>query len=191
MASPVTGPSNPLHTLPPEASPLLVRLLGVATRPLERFLRIQAASGVILLMAAAVALIWANSTWADTYVAFWHAPLGIRVGSLYFERSLEWLVNDGLMAIFFFVVGLEIRREIHCGELAEWRRAALPAVAAVGGMLAPAGLYLAHARSPDAPMRRRGGACRWQLTSHLRSASSRCSASAYRRHCAFCCSRSR
>jgi NhaA family Na+:H+ antiporter len=111
-------------------------------------LRIEAASGVLLLIAATVALAWANSPWAETYTAVWQTKAGVRLGELVFERSLEWVVNDGLMVIFFFVVGLEIRREIHCGELSEWRRAALPAAAAAGGMLAPAVLYLALAGGP-------------------------------------------
>jgi len=102
----------------------------------------------MLLVAAAVALAWANSAWAESYVSLWHTPIGIRVGSFSFERTLEWFVNDGLMVIFFFVVGMEIRREVHCGELSEWRRAALPAAAALGGMLAPAALYLAFAAAP-------------------------------------------
>ena len=102
----------------------------------------------MLLVAAAVALVWANSAWAESYVSLWHTPIGIRVGSFSFERTLEWFVNDGLMVIFFLVVGMEIRREVHCGELSEWRRAALPAAAALGGMLAPAALYLAFAAAP-------------------------------------------
>jgi hypothetical protein len=75
--------------------------------------------------------------------------VGVRLGGFSFERSLEWYVNDALMVIFFFVVGLEIRREMHHGELSEWRRAAIPAAAALGGMLAPAGLYLAFAGEPS------------------------------------------
>lgn len=122
-----------------------MRLLQVAGRPLERFLRIEAASGVLLLVAAALALAWANSPWAASYAQLWHTTVGVRLGSFTFERSLEWVVNDGLMVVFFFVVGLEIRREIHCGELSDFRRAALPAAAALGGMLAPALLYLALA----------------------------------------------
>ncbi|AKQ63926.1 Na+/H+ antiporter NhaA type [Myxococcus hansupus] len=131
--------------LPPEAWEPLLRLSRFASRPLERFLRIEAASGILLLVAAAVALLWANSPWAESYAHFWHTPLGIRVGDFTFERSLEWVVNDGLMVIFFFVVGMEIRREIHHGELSTWRRAALPVAAALGGMLAPAALYLLFA----------------------------------------------
>lgn len=141
--------SNPLHTTPPEAWGPLFKFAKVAKRPLERFLHIEAASGVLLLVSASVALIWANSPWAQGYRHVWHTPLGVRIGQFAFERPLEWLVNDGLMAIFFFLVGLEIRREVFCGELSEWRRAALPAAAALGGMLAPAAIYLAIAGVPE------------------------------------------
>jgi NhaA family Na+:H+ antiporter len=137
-----------LDSDPPEAWPQFLRVARRAGRPLERFLGIEAASGILLLVAAAVALAWANSPWADSYVAVWHTPVGVRFGSFTFERSLEWLVNDGLMAIFFFVVGMEIRREVHHGELSEWRRAALPVAAAVGGMLVPAAVYLVVAGAP-------------------------------------------
>lgn len=140
--------SEGLPASPPEAWEPLLRFARLAGRPLERFLRIEAASGILLLVAAAVALVWANSPWAQSYVALWHTPVGLRIGSFAFERSLEWVVNDGLMVIFFFVVGMEIRREIHHGELSEWRRAALPAAAALGGMLAPAALYLVFAGAP-------------------------------------------
>jgi NhaA family Na+:H+ antiporter len=121
----------------------------MAGRPLERFLHIEAASGVLLLLMAGLALSWANSPWAASYQHLWHTPLGVRIGGFVFERPLEWVVNDGLMAIFFFLVGLEIRREVYCGELSEWRRAALPAAAALGGMLAPAGIYLLLASAPN------------------------------------------
>src|SRR5688572_3046303 len=131
---PNATPKSPLASPPPEAWEPLLRFARLAGRPLERFLRIEAASGILLLVAAAVALACANSPWAASYAQFWHTPLGIRVGSFHFERELEWVVNDGLMVIFFFVVGLEIRRELHHGELSEWRRAALPAAAAPGGM---------------------------------------------------------
>ncbi|MCE9668629.1 Na+/H+ antiporter NhaA [Myxococcus stipitatus] len=144
---PLNSPSLP--SSPPEAWEPLLRIARLATRPLERFLRIEAASGILLLVSAAVALAWANSPWAESYTHLWHTPVGVRVGSFTFERSLEWLVNDGLMVIFFFVVGMEIRRELHHGELSEWRRAALPAAAALGGMLAPAALYLLFAGAPE------------------------------------------
>lgn len=137
-----------LPSSPPEAWEPLLRFARRAGLPLERFLRIEAASGILLLVAATVALVWANSPWADAYEHLWHTPLGIRIGAFTFERTLEWFVNDGLMVIFFFVVGMEIRREIHHGELSEWRRAALPVAAALGGMLAPAALYLTFASAP-------------------------------------------
>ncbi|HWA76066.1 MAG TPA: Na+/H+ antiporter NhaA [Polyangiaceae bacterium] len=134
---------------PPEAWQPLIRVARLAGRPLELFLRVEAASGLLLLIAAAIALLWANSPWAEHYLQFWHTPIGIRVGAFTFERTLEWVVNDGLMVIFFFVVGMEIRREVHQGELSEWRRAALPAAAALGGMIAPATLYLVFAGAAE------------------------------------------
>jgi NhaA family Na+:H+ antiporter len=140
--------SERVRTSPPEAWEPLLRIVRLARRPLEGFLRIEAASGILLLAAAAAALIWANSPWGLSYTHLWHTPLGIRIGSFHFERTLEWFVNDALMVVFFFVVGMEIKREIHHGELSEWRRAALPAAAALGGMLAPAALYLALAGAP-------------------------------------------
>lgn len=109
--------------------------------PIERFLAIEAASGILLLGAAALALILANSPLATAYASFWTTPTALRLGAFSFERDLRWWVNDGLMTIFFFVVGLEIRREIHRGELSELRRAALPLAAALGGMLVPALIY--------------------------------------------------
>lgn len=141
--------TRPLPSSPPEAWEPLLRLARVARRPLDRFLQIEAASGILLLVSAAIALVWANSPWRALYAALWHTPMGIRVGDFAFERPLEWVVNDGLMVIFFFVVGMEIRREVHHGELSEWRRAALPLAAALGGMLVPAGLYLALAHAPE------------------------------------------
>lgn len=137
-----------LPETPPEAWEPLLRLSRIASRPLERFLHIEAASGILLLVAAAVALAWASSPWAASYTRLWDTPVGVRLGSLVLERSLGWVVNDALMVVFFFVVGMEIRRELHHGELSEWRRAALPAMAALGGVLVPAGLYLAIAGAP-------------------------------------------
>lgn len=130
---------------PPEAWEPLLRLARRTTRPLERFLQIEAASGVLLLAMTLIALLWANSPWGALYRRLLDTPLGIRVGSLLFERSLSWFVNDALMVLFFFVVGMEIRRELHQGELSQWRRALLPLAAAMGGMIAPALLYLSTA----------------------------------------------
>lgn len=109
--------------------------------PIDRFLHVEAASGIILLVAAAVALIWANSPLREWYGELWHTSLAIRVGPISFERDLHFWINDGLMTIFFFVAGVEIRREMNRGALSDLRRAALPLAAAVGGMLAPACIF--------------------------------------------------
>jgi len=142
--------SGALPPSPPEAWEPLHRMARLATRPLERFLRIQAASGLLLLVSAGIALVWANSSWAGGYARLWHTPVGLRIGAFAFERPLAWVVNDGLMTVFFFVVGMEIRRELHHGELSSLRRAALPVAAALGGTLAPAAVYLLVARHPGA-----------------------------------------
>lgn len=134
-----------LPARPPEAWEPGLRLALLAARPLERFLQVQASSGILLLVTSLVAFVWAGSPWRDSYVALWETPVGITFGDFSFQRSLRWLVDDGLMTVFFFVVGLEIRREIAFGELSELKRAALPVVAALGGMIAPALLYLAMA----------------------------------------------
>ncbi|HSJ35603.1 MAG TPA: Na+/H+ antiporter NhaA [Acidimicrobiia bacterium] len=113
-------------------------------RPLYRFSQIEAASGLALLVAAAVALIWANSPLADSYHhLFEEVHLEISLGAFHFEESLGHFINDGLMALFFFVVGLEIKREMVLGDLSNPKAAALPVVAALGGMIVPALIYLA------------------------------------------------
>jgi NhaA family Na+:H+ antiporter len=108
-------------------------------------MRIEAASGLVLLVAAAAALALANSPWASAVAAFWETPVGLRAGPWTAARPLRWFVDDVLMVAFFLQVGMELRRELHDGALSEWRRAALPAFAAAGGMLAPALVYLAFA----------------------------------------------
>lgn len=110
--------------------------------PLVRFLHVEAASGVVLLVCTVVALALANSPLSDTFVGLWKTKVGFTWGGLEMEHSLKHWINDGLMAIFFFVVGLEVKREIVAGELRNPRQAALPVAAAIGGMVLPAGLYL-------------------------------------------------
>jgi NhaA family Na+:H+ antiporter len=118
--------------------------LGVQVRLLfQQFTRLQASGGILLLAAAALALIWANSPWGHSYFELWETYLKIELGDLVLKESLLHWINDGLMVIFFFVVGLEIKREVLVGELATLRRAALPLIAAVGGMLVPALIYTA------------------------------------------------
>jgi NhaA family Na+:H+ antiporter len=112
-------------------------------RPLVDFLRTEAAGGAALLAAAVVALVWANSPWDESYRDLWTTDLTVALGDRSLELDLRHWISDGLMAIFFFVVGLEIKRELVEGELRDPRRAALPACAALGGMLAPAVIYLA------------------------------------------------
>jgi NhaA family Na+:H+ antiporter len=139
--TPPAAPSLAPSIHPPGAWPSARRLVHLARAPVERFLAIEASSGILLLGVAGVALIWANSPWAGAYERLWHTPFGVRAGPWSFERDAHFWINDGLMTIFFFVAGLEIRREIHCGELSQLRRAALPLVAAIGGMVAPAIIY--------------------------------------------------
>ena len=120
-------------------------------RPFKRFLAVEAAGGVMLLIATAVALIWVNSPWGDSYDAVWGVPVNLSVNGIeIFEgHTLADFVNDALMALFFFVVGLEIKRELVTGQLQNLKDAALPAVAALGGMIVPAALFFAiNAGSP-------------------------------------------
>ena len=106
------------------------------------FLSTEAGGGVVLLAAGVVAIGWANSPWQGAYHDLWHHELVVGSGSWAVRESLGHWVNDGLMALFFFVVGLEIKRELVRGELRDPRAAALPALAAIGGMVLPAALYV-------------------------------------------------
>jgi len=109
--------------------------------PFQRFLHAQTTSGILLLAVTAIALVWANSTWAQSYHDLWHLKLKIEFAGFSFSKSLHWWINDALMSAFFFLVGLEIKREILVGELSTRYKAALPLAAAIGGMIIPAALY--------------------------------------------------
>lgn len=110
----------------------------------EQFLHSQTSGSLVLILAAAAALIWANSPWADLYVALNHSAVGIRFGTdLLYKLDFDHLIKDGLMTVFFFVVGLEIKREVVLGELSSLRKASLPVIAAIGGAVVPALFYLA------------------------------------------------
>ena len=137
--------------------------LGVQVRLLwQQFTRLQASSGILLLTATVLALIWANSLWGHSYFELWETYLKIELGDLALKESLLHWVNDGLMVIFFFLVGLEIKREILVGELASLRKAALPMAAAVGGMVFPAAFYTC---STLAVTEQTAGVYRWRPTS--------------------------
>ncbi len=114
-----------------------------ALSALQRFSHIQAISGIALLIAALLALAWANSSLGASYVHFWETPVTVALGAFKVTQSLHFLVNDGLMTVFFLIVGAEIRQEIHNGALATFKLAFLPLGAALGGVTAPALIYLA------------------------------------------------
>jgi len=117
------------------------------------FFHHEAAGGLVLVVAALVALLASNSPLAWLYDGFLHTPVGVRVGPLALDKSLLHWINDGLMAIFFFLVGLEIKREVLRGELSSFGQASLPVVAAVGGMLVPAVIYVAITTGDPAALR--------------------------------------
>lgn len=126
--------TQPLHE-----TPRLPRLTGAV----REFIATQHSSAVVLLAATVAALVWANSPWSSSYEDLWSTTLEIRVSGSELSLDFRHWVNDGLMAFFFFVAGLEIRRELDMGELRERRRVATPVLAAIGGMVAPALIYLA------------------------------------------------
>ncbi|MBZ4421626.1 Na+/H+ antiporter NhaA [Myxococcus sp. RHSTA-1-4] len=117
-------------------------LFAGVVRPIQRFFELEAASGILLLAAAAAALIWANSPWSALYTTVFDYPLSLGAGGAVGRFTVRVLINDGLMTLFFFVVGMEIKRELVVGELRTPSRALLPLFAAVGGMLVPAGIYV-------------------------------------------------
>lgn len=138
-----------MHRHPSEQDiPRAQRLTEHAFQTLERFLHVEAVSGIVLLIAAAAALIWANSPLAASYHDLWHAPVVLGFGAHAFTQSLHFWINDGLMTVFFLVVGMEIRREIHEGALANLQLATLPIAAAAGGVAVPALLYVALNGTP-------------------------------------------
>lgn len=116
---------------------------GQAPRSLRRFMSTEAGSAGLLVLASLVALVWANSPWSDAYEALWATPVSVAVGAGDISMDLHHWINDGLMVVFFFVIGLEVRKEFAIGELTDRSRVVVPLVAGVTGMLVPAALYLA------------------------------------------------
>ncbi|MEO7555708.1 MAG: Na+/H+ antiporter NhaA [Acidimicrobiales bacterium] len=133
----VTQETNGGGARPPLPRPL------AQTRALREFLATERVGGIVLLAATAIALAWVNSPWRDAYHQLWSTDLGVELGHWQVTLDLRGWVNEGLMAIFFLVVGLEVKRELLLGELRDRRRATLPVVAAIGGMVLPALLYTA------------------------------------------------
>src|SRR5689334_21794897 len=131
-ATPLVGQSRPPRQI----------LLAQLTAPMRRFLLTESGSAGLLLAATALALAWANSSWSDLYAAIWAPDVAVRLGGAELSMDLRHWVNDGLIALFFFFVGPEGRREVSVGELTDRRRLVVPAIGAVGGMIVPALLYL-------------------------------------------------
>ena len=115
----------------------------------QAFVAVEASSGIVLMAAALLGMLWVNSPLGDSYNDLWHSQVAVRTGIFAIEEDLRHLTNDGLMTLFFFLVGLEIKRELVHGELSQPRRAMLPAVAALGGMAAPALIYTAFNAGGD------------------------------------------
>jgi len=110
--------------------------------PVEHLIRNKPISGILLFLAVIMSMIWANSAYGDTYSVFWENHFKIGFDNYIIDKSLLHWINDGLMAIFFFVIGLEIKKEVMAGDLSTWRKASLPAAAAVGGMIIPALIFM-------------------------------------------------
>lgn len=117
------------------------RTIDKMLQPFYEFVRVESSGGLVLIIATIIALIWANSPWGHLYEAFKNVPFTVGIGEFILSKPMILWINDGLMAVFFFVVGLEIKREILVGELNSFRQASLPIFAAIGGMIVPAVVY--------------------------------------------------
>lgn len=124
-------------------------------QPIVQFIQTEASSGILLMAMALIALIWANSPWASYYKELWDTKITVAVGTFEISKKAILWINDGLMAVFFLLVGLEIKRELLLGQLSSFRKAALPVAAAIGGMVFPALLYFAF--NPSGPATRGWG----------------------------------
>ncbi len=122
--------------------PVKKEKIDLFLHPIHRFMQATTTAGIVLMASAVIALIWANSPWRESYYHLWEYNLAITFADHSVSKSLHQWINDGLMSIFFFVVGLELKREILAGELSSFKRALLPLVAALGGMVVPAVLFL-------------------------------------------------
>jgi NhaA family Na+:H+ antiporter len=166
----------------PIRDPLVAAPIHRITRPLLRFLRVESASGLALMACTAIALAAANSPIGPAWESFWRTPLSIGVGGSTLSHPLWYWVNDGLMTVFFFVIGLELKRERVAGELRDPKGIVLPLAAAAGGAAVPA-IVCAARRSCADGRRRPAGRSRWRRTSPSSSDASRSSGSACRTAC--------
>ena len=136
------------HSLSGPPPPAPQSAAGRLFDALERFLHVEAASGIVLMIVAAIALAWANSPFGDAYEHLWHFEVTLGYGAYALRESLHFWINDALMTIFFLVVGMEIRREIHEGALSTRDQAMLPVIAAAGGVIVPALIFLSLNADP-------------------------------------------
>ena len=164
----------------PKPAPQPPEILARAARSLRDFLKQESAGGIVLMAAAAIAVLWANSPASDTYFAMLDTTVTAKVGGTGVEKSALLWINDGLMALFFLLVGLEVKREVLVGQLSSWQQSSLPIFAALGGMAAPALVFVAI--NLGSPGNCRAGRSPPRPTLPLRSASSRCSAAGCRWH---------
>ncbi len=135
---------------PTQSEPRRRVLVAQLAQPVRTFLANEAGSAGLLLGATLLALVWANSPLSDSYVSLWHTELAVRLGDAQIAKDLGHWVDDGLMVLFFFVVGLEVRRELSMGELTDRRNLVVPGLAALGGLIVPALIYLAINPSGEA-----------------------------------------
>jgi NhaA family Na+:H+ antiporter len=132
------------------------KIIDQLSSPFTRYTNTEALSGMVLIFCALAALIWSNSATGETYEALWHTHLSLGVGDFRIDKPLHIWINDGLMALFFFYVGLEIKHEVKVGELSDFKHAALPFFAAIGGMVIPATFFLITYPGP-------GGSSGWGI----------------------------
>ena len=121
----------------------------ILVTPFQKFAKIEGLSGILLFSATIIALIWANSPFGDSYESLWQYKIGINTQSFELTKPLILWINDGLMAIFFFLIGLELKRELLIGELDSPKKAAFPFVAAIGGMIIPVLLFIFLNKNPE------------------------------------------
>src|SRR5690554_3480127 len=117
--------------------------------PFQKFVKLQTSSGILLLATTIIALIWANSAFAESYQDFWQYEIGFTSDSFELKKPLILWVNDGLMAIFFFLIGLEIKRELLIGELNSTKKVMFPLFGALGGIALPVFLFVVLNQNPD------------------------------------------